>query len=105
MQRFAKVFEANGFQLLAMKSATSDDEPKLSMIMRFADGMEMDLGPVFDTDEELNEAFDMVDQETADKFTTAFIGCESTAEVISVLSRRNTVDDDEDLPGDPTDGI
>lgn len=87
MERFAKVFEANGRQVLVMKSTTSDDEPKLSVIMRFADGNEMDLGPVFDTDEELNAAFDMVDQEGAERFTAPFAGLESTAEVIAAIAR------------------
>ncbi|UGO51926.1 hypothetical protein DIENCEPHELON_56 [Klebsiella phage vB_KaeS_Diencephalon] len=89
MERFAKVFEVNGRQLLVMKSATSDDEPKLSAIMRFDDGMEMDLGPVFKTDDELNAAFDQFDQERAERFTAPFAGLESTAEVISVLAGRN----------------
>lgn len=87
MERFAKVFESNGRQVLVMKSTTSDDEPKLSIIMRFSDGNEMDLGPVFDSDEELNSVFELVDQERVDNFTAPFIGLESTAEVISAIAR------------------
>lgn len=59
MERWAKLFEANGRQVLITKDVDDDDKPKLSISIRI-DGAELTLGPVFGSsngDELLEKAF------------------------------------------------
>ena len=81
MERFAKVFEAHGRQLLVKKSVDDQsDQPKLSFVLQFEEA-EMDLGISFpDTYEgaELRDkAFDEYDQAKADAYLEPIKDCTS----------------------------
>lgn len=54
--RFAYLFEDGNYQLLVQKTVNEDDEPKLSFITEY-DGIEIDLGIVFNNEDALDEAF------------------------------------------------
>lgn len=89
MERFAKVFEAHGRQLLVKKSVDDQsDQPKLSFVLQFEEA-EMDLGISFpDTDEgaELRDkAFDEYDQAKADAYLEPIKDCTSAFEAATIL--------------------
>ena len=89
MERFAKVFEAHGRQLLVKKSVDDQsDQPKLSFVLQFEEA-EMDLGISFpDTDEgaELRDkAFDEYDQAKADAYLEPSKDCTSAFEAATIL--------------------
>ena len=90
MERWAKLFESNGRQVLVTKDVDDDDNPKLSISSRI-DGAELTLGPVFggdDGEKLLDEAFDAAEQRLADVFTEPLIGCQSVMEAAKVLTKR-----------------
>lgn len=88
MERFAKVFEAHGRQLLVKKSFDDDDRPKLSLIIQ-AEDSELDLGVCFpegDTGEALRDkAFDEYGQEKADAYLKTLEGCQYAMDVILAM--------------------
>jgi len=85
MEKWAKLFESNGFQVLVTKEYDEDDDfPKVSFAVRI-DGAELSLGPVFKGDngeEQRDKMFEGVDQETVDGFTQPLIGCKTTLEAV-----------------------
>ncbi|WOL24303.1 hypothetical protein fHeYen801_093 [Yersinia phage fHe-Yen8-01] len=92
MERFAKVFESNGRQVLVRKNASEDDKPKLSIVL-MVEGAEIDLGIVFGDEDvdvaenKLNKAFDSYGQEQADFVTDKIIDCSSAFEVFACLAK------------------
>lgn len=89
MEKFAKLFEAHGRQVLILKDTDSDDNLKLSIITRLDDGSELNIGPVFEgetAEEDLNMVFDRADQEIADSFGKQLIGCKTAFEAMKALS-------------------
>ncbi|EAR8162871.1 hypothetical protein DRC29_21175 [Salmonella enterica] len=91
MERWAKLFEANGRQVLITKDVDDDDKPKLSISIRI-DGAELTLGPVFggsNGDELLDKAFNSAGQEVADTFTEPLVRCESVMDAAKILMARN----------------
>lgn len=89
MERFAKVFEAHGRQLLVKKSVDDQsDQPKLSFILQFEEA-EMDLGISFpDTDEGAalrDSAFEDYTQEKADAYLEPIKDCTSAFEAATIL--------------------
>lgn len=91
MERWAKLFESNGRQVLITKDVDDDDNPKLSLSIRI-DGAELTFGPTFkgnDCDEVLDKAFDAASQELADAFTEPLVGCQSVTEAASVLMNKD----------------
>lgn len=91
MERFAKVFEAHGRQLLIKKSVDDQsDQPKLSLILQFEEA-EMDLGICFpDTDEGTalrDKAFDEYDQAKADAYLEPIKDCASAFQAATILMK------------------
>lgn len=88
MENWAKLFESNGRQVLVTKEYDDDDLPKLSFSVRI-DGAELSLGPVFKGDNgeaERDKLFEVSDQEMADNFTKAMIGCDTALEAAKALA-------------------
>lgn len=88
MEKWAKLFESNGRQVLVTKEYDDDDLPKVSFAVRI-DGAELSLGPVFkgeNGEEERDKLFDAADQEMADNFTKPMIGCETPLEAAKALT-------------------
>lgn len=89
MEKFAKLFEAHGRQVLILKDTDSDDNLKLSIITRLDDGSELNIGPVFEgetAEEDLNRVFDLTSQEIADSLGKQLIGCKTAFEAMKALS-------------------
>lgn len=90
MERFAKVFEAHGRQLLVKKGIDEADRPKLCLIMQFEEA-EMNLGisfPATDEGDELLElAFNEYDQAKADAYLEPLKDCATAFEAAIVLAR------------------
>ncbi|HBL7009008.1 TPA: hypothetical protein LSH92_004236 [Citrobacter koseri] len=90
MEKWAKLFEANGRQVLVTKDVDDDDKPKLSIAIRI-DGAKLTLGSVFggDNGEEVRDKeFASADQQLADAFTEPLIDCQSVMEVVRVLMNK-----------------
>lgn len=88
MERWAKLFEANGRQVLITKENDDDENPKLSIAIR-VEGAEVSLGPVFSGEggeESRDRIFEAANQEMADNFTKGLIGCETAMDVARVLT-------------------
>lgn len=88
MEQWAKLFEANGRQVLITKEYDDDDNPKLSIAIRI-EGAEVSLGPIFsgeDGEEDRDKLFEAADQEMADNFTKGLIGCETALDVARVIT-------------------
>lgn len=88
MEQWAKLFEANGRQVLITKEYDDDDNPKLSIAIR-VEGAEVSLGPVFsgeNAEEDRDKLFDAADQEMADHFTKGLIGCETAFDVAKAIT-------------------
>lgn len=88
MERFVKVFEAHGRQIMFLKDQNDEGDAKLSIITRI-DGSEINFGVVFsgdDADADLDAAFDKADQEAADAYGKALIGCETPFDAFKALS-------------------
>ena len=88
MERWAKLFEANGRQVLITKEYDDDDNPKLSIAIR-VEGAEISLGPVFsgeEAEDDRDKLFDAADQEMADNFTKELIGCETAFDVAKAIT-------------------
>lgn len=91
MERWAKLFEANGRQVLITKDLDDEDNPKLGISIRI-DGEELTLGPVFggsNGDELLKKAFNSAGQDVANAFTEALVGCESVMDATRILMERS----------------
>ncbi len=71
MYKFAKVFESNGREVLIMKNKTEEGEPKLSVIVHFDDGKQLDAGMVLQggTFENLDSLFELAGQGECDAVT------------------------------------
>ncbi|USE71518.1 hypothetical protein CTT31_20765 [Pseudoalteromonas maricaloris] len=74
MNQFAKLFESNGFQVLVKKSTLDTNDgtvPKVSIITRFSDDVEMDFGIELEADidrcwDERDRIFDSINQNSID---------------------------------------
>ncbi|WP_155407658.1 hypothetical protein [Pluralibacter gergoviae] len=91
MERRAKLFEANGRQVLITKDLDDEDNPKLGISIRI-DGAELTLGPVFggsNGEKLLEKAFNSAGQDVADAFTEALVGCESVMDATRILMERS----------------
>lgn len=91
MEKWAKLFEANGRQVLVTKEYDEDDLPKLSFAVRI-DGAELSLGPVFkgeNGEADRDKIFEAADQAMADNFTRPLIGCQSVIEAAQALTDKN----------------
>lgn len=99
MERFAKVFEAHGRQLLVKKSFDDDDRPKLSLIVMAQDA-ELDMGFSFPEGEvgegNRDKVFDEFDQEKAEKYLKTLEGAEYAHDMILAMR--------EDMQGDHNNG-
>lgn len=74
MYKFAKVFQSNGREVLIMKNKTEingAEEPKLSVIVHFDDGKQLDAGMVLQggTFENLDSLFELAGQGECDAVT------------------------------------
>lgn len=88
MEKWAKLFESNGRQVLVTKEYDDDDLPKLSFAVRI-EGAELSLGPIFKGEhgeEERDKLFESADQEMADNFTKPMIGCDTVLEAAKALA-------------------
>lgn len=93
MERFAKIFESYGRQILVKKGENSDGDYALNISTMF-DGAEMCFHLGFgDNESALGHAFDSFTQEQADVFGKKFEGQNSAFEAFKMLT--NTEDDDE----------
>lgn len=91
MEIWAKLFEANGRQVLVTKDYDDDEFPKVSFAVRI-DGAELSLGPVFkgeNGEKDRDKVFEDADQEMADNFTKSFIGCQTVLEAAQALTNKN----------------
>lgn len=89
MEKFAKLFEAHGRQVLILKDTDSDDNLKLSIITRMDDGSEINIGPVFEgetAESDLNEVFDRAGQDIAESFAKQLVGCKTAFEAAKALT-------------------
>ncbi|PCK30451.1 hypothetical protein [Pseudoalteromonas piscicida] len=74
MNQFSKLFESNGFQVLVKKSTHDTNDgtvPKVSIITRFSDDVEMDFGIELEADidrcwEQRDKLFDGINQTSVD---------------------------------------
>lgn len=93
MERFAKLFESYGRQILVKKGENSDGDCALCISTMF-DGAEMSLNLGFgDNEEAMDNALDAFTQEQADVFGKKFEGQMSAFEAFKQLT--NTVEDDD----------
>lgn len=80
MEKFAKLFESHGRQVLVLKGEDSERNPQLQIIMQFG-GAQITIGPCFSDDEAgdaaLDNAFDKFGQEQADVFAQKVEGAEN----------------------------
>ncbi len=91
MDKFAKLFEAHGRQILILKDTDSDDNLKLSIITRMDDGTELNFGPVFEgekAEENLDTVFEGAGQELADAVAKQLEGCKTAFEAAKALSEK-----------------
>lgn len=94
MERFAKVFESQGRQILVRKGENSDGEAALNISTMFS-GAEMTISLGFgDNDDVVDKALDSFEQEEADHFAQQFEGQESTFEAFQSLTRIAGADDE-----------
>ncbi|VEC00038.1 Uncharacterised protein [Cedecea lapagei] len=93
MERFAKLFESHGRQILVRKGENSDGECALCISTMF-DGAEMSLSLGFGENEEaMSNALESFTQEQADVFGKKFEGQNSAFEAFKSLT--NTCEDDD----------
>ncbi|MGV3346375.1 hypothetical protein ACGVWS_11790 [Enterobacteriaceae bacterium LUAb1] len=88
MDRWAKLFESNGRQVLITKDCDDDDNPQLSITIRMEDA-DVSVGPVFNGEngyESLDMVFELADQSMADNFTEKLIGCDTAMEAYKKLT-------------------
>ena len=94
MERFAKVFESHGRQILVRKGENSDGDSALNISTMFS-GSEMTISLALgDNSEVLDKALENFEQEQADHFAKQFEGQSSAFEAFQSLTGR--VCDDED---------
>ncbi|KFC98087.1 hypothetical protein [Leclercia adecarboxylata] len=93
MERFAKLFESHGRQILVKKGENSDGDNALCISTMF-DGAEMSFNLGFgDNEEAMDHALESFTQEQADVFGKKFEGQTSAFEAFLALT--NTNEDDE----------
>ncbi|EAZ1917384.1 hypothetical protein BZD31_22885 [Salmonella enterica] len=86
MERFAKLFETHGRQILVKKGENSDGDCALCISTMF-DGAEMSFNLGFgDNEDEMNNALDNFTQEQADVFGKKFEGQTSVFEAFKILT-------------------
>jgi len=95
MERFAKVFESHGRQILVRKGESSDGDAALNISTMFS-GAEMTISLGFgDNDEAMDKALDTFQQEQADHFARQFEGESSAFEALKSITKRASEDEDE----------
>lgn len=88
MERFAKVFETHGRQILVRKGGDSDGDAALCVSTMFS-GAEMSFNIGFgDNDEALDAALSSFTQEQADYFGKQFEGESSAFEAFKILTKK-----------------
>ncbi|ELY5818848.1 hypothetical protein ACOZZ4_004379 [Cronobacter dublinensis] len=86
MERFAKLFETHGRQILVKKGENSDGDYALSISTMF-DGAEMCFNLGFgDNEDALNHALESFTQEQADVFGKKFEGQNNAFEAFKMLT-------------------
>lgn len=95
MERFAKVFESHGRQILVRKGENSDGDAALNISTMFS-GAEMTISLVFGNNNEvMDKALDDFQQEQADHFAEQFEGQTSAFEAFKSLTSRASEDDED----------
>lgn len=90
MERFAKLFETHGRQILVKKGENSDGDCALCISTMF-DGTEMSLNLGFgDNEDAMNHALESFTQEQADVFGKKFEGQTSVFEAVKKLTNNET---------------
>lgn len=90
MERFAKLFETHGRQILVKKGENSDGDCALCISTMF-DGAEMSLNLGFgDNEDAMNHALESFTQEQADVFGKKFEGQTSVFEAVKKLTNNET---------------
>lgn len=93
MERFAKLFESHGRQILVRKGENSDGDCALCISTMF-DGAEMSFNLGFgENDEAMDKALEAFTQEQADVFGKKFEGQTNAFEAFKSIT--NTCEDDE----------
>lgn len=93
MERFAKLFESHGRQILVRKGENSDGDCALCISTMF-DGAEMSINLGFGEDEDaMNNALEMFSQEQADVFGKKFEGQSSAFEAFKSLTNNSEEDE------------
>jgi len=96
MERFAKVFESHGRQILVRKGENSDGDSSLNISTMFS-GSEMTISLALgDNTEALDKALENFEQEHADHFAKQFEGQTSALAAFKSLAGDDCDDDDEE---------
>ncbi|WP_432372791.1 hypothetical protein ACRPHP_07125 [Pantoea allii] len=96
MERFAKVFESHGRQILVRKGENSDGDSSLNISTMFS-GSEMTISLALGDDTEvLDKALERFEQEQADHFAKQFEGHTSAFAAFKSLAGDACDDDDEE---------
>ncbi len=94
MERFAKVFESHGRQILVRKGEDSDGDAALCISTMFS-GAEMSINLVFgDNDDALDKALETFEQEQADHFAKQFEGQTSAFEAFNQIAKAASKEDE-----------
>lgn len=95
MERFAKVFESHGRQILVRKGENSEGDAALNISTMFS-GAEMTISLSFgDNDEAMDKALDTFEQQQADRFARQFEGESSAFEAFKAITKRASEDDED----------